>query len=265
MIRSPAVVPGNRRPLSFSVHGLAALTLVAVACVLSVARAQAVDPTVQVRYDAALGHFLTGPEGMTLYVFGRDEDGVSNCYDACATAWPPLLADQVAINPLSVPGSFSLIERTDGGMQVAYEGRPLYYWASDASPGDTTGQGVNDVWWVANLAPVVRFAETDAGTVLVGPTGMTLYTFDPDGENMSNCTGGCAFNWPPLVGGYDPDNGYVPMAGEGVEGTLAVFARPDGGMQVTLDGRPLYYWIRDAVPGDATGDGVNDVWHVVPR
>lgn len=260
MNRSPAAL---HRSIALAI--LAACLVAVASSLTSVAHAQAVDPTVQVRYDAALGHFLTGPEGMTLYVFGRDEEGVSNCYDSCAAAWPPLLAEQLAINPLSVPGSFSLIERTDGGMQVAYNGWPLYYWASDARPGDTTGQGVNDVWWVANLDPVVSFAETAAGTVLVGPTGMTLYTFDPDGENASNCTGGCAFNWPPLMGGYDPDAGYAPTTGEGVDGTLTMFERPDGGMQLALDGRPLYYWIRDAVPGDTNGDGVNDVWHVVSR
>lgn len=262
MDRSPWTVRRHPSPAQLV---LLALAVYAVFAVLGAARAQAVDPTVQVRYDAELGHFLTGPDGRTLYIFGRDEAGKSNCDGGCATAWPPLLADQLAIAPLAVPGTFSLVERSDGTMQVAYNGRPLYYWQNDTQPGDTTGQGVNDVWWVANLEPVVRFAQTPSGTLLVGPTGMTLYTFDPDDENVSNCTGGCAFNWPPLVGGYDPEHGYAPMADGGVGGTLGLTARPDGGMQVTLDGQPLYYWIHDAVPGDATGDGVNDVWHVVPQ
>src|SRR5690606_5255072 len=119
MNRSPAVAPSIRRPVSFATLAFAALAFVTVACMLSAARAQSVDPAVQVRFDSEVGHSRTGPEGMTVYGFGRDEEGVSNCYDACATAWPLLHAPQVAINPLSAPGSFSLIERTDGGMQVA--------------------------------------------------------------------------------------------------------------------------------------------------
>ena len=41
------------------------------------------------------------------------------------------------------------ITRSDGTMQVTYNGWPLYYWAQDKAPGDTTGQGVNKVWWVS--------------------------------------------------------------------------------------------------------------------
>lgn len=44
------------------------------------------------------------------------------------------------------------ITRTDGSTQVTYNGWPLYFWAEDSAPGDTTGQGVNDVWWVVDAA-----------------------------------------------------------------------------------------------------------------
>lgn len=241
----------------------AALALLAL-LIASAAFAQAADPTVQVRYDAQLGHFLTGPDGMTLYYFGNDSEGVSNCTGGCLESWPPLMADAVTASPLAIPGAFSLIER-DQGMQVAYNGMPLYYFARDGAPGDTNGQNVGDVWWVANLEPVVQLLETAQGNILVGPTGMTLYIFDNDEEGMSNCAGGCATNWPPLMGGYDPANGYDVMQVDGVEGTLGLIERADseGGMQVTLDGMPLYYWIRDLVPGDTTGDGVGDNWHIV--
>ena len=241
---------------------LVALALAALLLV-SAASAQAADPTVQVRYDAALGHYLTGPDGMTLYYFGNDEPGVSNCTGGCLENWPPLMADAVTVNPLAVPGEVSLIER-DEGMQVAYNGMPLYYWANDAAPGDTSGQNVGNVWWVANLEPAVQWLPLESGNVLVGPTGMTLYTFDNDEAGVSNCSGGCAANWPPLMGGYDPENGYDVMQVEGV-GELGLIPREDssGGMQVTLDGMPLYYWIRDSVPGQTSGDGVGGNWHIV--
>jgi len=240
--------------------------LIAALALAAAALAQAADPVVQVRYDAQLGHVLTDAQGMTLYVFSNDESGVSNCSGGCAEAWPPLTveSESVPVAPLAIPGEFGTTERDDGSLQVTYNGWPLYGWQNDAAPGDTTGQAVNDVWWVANLNPVVRVAEhPEHGPILVGPTGMTLYLFANDEMGVSNCSGGCATNWPPLVGGFDVAAGVLPMAGDGADGELALIERDDGGMQVTYGGTPLYYWIRDGVPGDATGQNVGEVWFVV--
>ncbi|MCV2866403.1 hypothetical protein [Defluviimonas sp. WL0075] len=89
--------------------------------------------------------YFTDAQNMTLYTFDKDEAGVSNCYDACAENWPPLLADDGA----SLPEGFELIARTDGTMQVAYQGQPLYLWIKDENPGDMTGDGVKGVWHTA--------------------------------------------------------------------------------------------------------------------
>jgi predicted lipoprotein with Yx(FWY)xxD motif len=94
--------------------------------------------------ETSLGTVLADADGMTLYIFDRDEPGVSNCYDNCAINWPPLIATEGAM----AEGMYSLVTRTDGTMQWAYEGMPLYYWKNDAAPGDTTGDGVGDVWHV---------------------------------------------------------------------------------------------------------------------
>jgi predicted lipoprotein with Yx(FWY)xxD motif len=91
-----------------------------------------------------LGEILTDANGMTLYVFDKDEPGVSNCYDTCAEKWPPLLASEGAM----AEGDFTLVERNDGTMQWAYDGMPLYGWVNDVNPGDTTGDGVGGVWHV---------------------------------------------------------------------------------------------------------------------
>ena len=82
---------------------------------------------------------------MTLYIFDKDSDGKSVCYDKCAANWPPLLADDGA----KAEDDFGLAQRTDGQMQWTYYGKPLYLWVKDTKPGDTTGDGVNDVWHVA--------------------------------------------------------------------------------------------------------------------
>jgi predicted lipoprotein with Yx(FWY)xxD motif len=86
---------------------------------------------------------LVGPNGMTLYVFDKDADGKSMCNGKCAENWPPLMAKG------SASGDYSVITRDDGGKQVAYKGKPLYYWVKDQKPGDKTGDGVNNVWHLA--------------------------------------------------------------------------------------------------------------------
>ncbi len=88
---------------------------------------------------------LTDAGGMTLYIFDKDEPGVSNCYDGCAQKWPPLFADETA----QAEGDFSIVERTDGTKMWAYKEMPLYYWVDDKAPGDITGDGVGGVWHLA--------------------------------------------------------------------------------------------------------------------
>jgi len=95
--------------------------------------------------DSAKGAILTDAGGMSLYTFDNDAASVSNCYDACAVNWPPLLADDMA----AAQGDYGVIERTDGTRQWTYKGQPLYTWIKDAAPGDITGDGVKGVWHLA--------------------------------------------------------------------------------------------------------------------
>jgi predicted lipoprotein with Yx(FWY)xxD motif len=95
--------------------------------------------------DTAKGEILTDAKGMTLYTFDKDAKGVSNCYDDCATKWPPLMAAADA----AADGDYTHVARKDGSMQWAYDGRPLYLWQKDKKPGDVTGDGVGGVWHVA--------------------------------------------------------------------------------------------------------------------
>ena len=95
--------------------------------------------------ETPLGTVLTDANGMTLYTFDKDVDGVSACYEKCAVNWPPLLAPEGA----EADDDFGLTERSDGTMQWTYYGMPLYLWIKDANPGDTTGDGVGGVWHAA--------------------------------------------------------------------------------------------------------------------
>lgn len=108
--------------------------------------------TVQVTTHPEYGVILTDDEGMTLYLFTQDSEGESTCYDDCAEAWPPLTVEGSVSVPDGLPGEVGTTERRDGSMQVTYNGMPLYYFANDQQPGDATGQGANDVWFVVHPA-----------------------------------------------------------------------------------------------------------------
>lgn len=107
-------------------------------------------PIIQVRSDPEFDDILVDGEGMTLYNFDADEQGAgeSSCYDDCAEAWPPLTVEDSPTVGDGVTANITTFEREDGELQVAANGWPVYYFASDENPGDSNGQGVNDVWWV---------------------------------------------------------------------------------------------------------------------
>jgi predicted lipoprotein with Yx(FWY)xxD motif len=104
--------------------------------------------TVMVSNNSELGDFLVDSEGMTLYLFTNDEPGVSNCTGGCLSNWPPLLVEGDPVAGEGVTGTLDVITLADGTMQVTYDDMPLYYYIQDVNAGDTTGQGVGDVWFV---------------------------------------------------------------------------------------------------------------------
>lgn len=96
-----------------------------------------------------LGEILVDDEGTTLYLFTPDAQGESTCYDDCEVNWPPLTDGAEAGSGVdaAMVGSTT---RSDGSEQVTYNGWPLYYFAGDVAPGETNGQGINDVWFVVS-------------------------------------------------------------------------------------------------------------------
>ena len=109
-----------------------------------------VSPVVQVSLSSTLGKYLVGSNGMTLYMYAKDTQNVSNCVGGCSLNWPPY---SPAINEPLIPGDgitgkLSAITRADGSTQLTYKGIPLYFWINDKKVGDTTGQGIADAWSV---------------------------------------------------------------------------------------------------------------------
>jgi predicted lipoprotein with Yx(FWY)xxD motif len=120
------------------------------------ASAPATSLTIASTNDPTLGAYLTGQNGMTLYVYGRDAAGLSICSLDCATTWPPLSAATGATitGPSGATGAFSTIVRSDGISQVTYADMPLYYFSGDSAAGDTKGAGKDGAWFVAPLSAV---------------------------------------------------------------------------------------------------------------
>lgn len=118
---------------------------VAAAVMLSTLAAAA---TVEIKTKEDIGNYLTDENGMTLYLFKKDTPGKSACTGPCVAKWPLFTADSVTVPEGVKAADFGEINRPDGKKQTTYKGLPLYYFYMDVRAGDTTGQGVNNVWFV---------------------------------------------------------------------------------------------------------------------
>ena len=210
-------------------------------------------------------------EGFTLYTFDKDPLDDSACVDECINIWPPLLADSgaVAMPPLNI------ITASNGNSQWAYKSKPLYFFKNDGAAGDINGDDVKDVWHVATQEPAIQ-RTTDNGRSLsatgkinalipveesttefnvtsIDKDGFSLYIFDNDSVENSNCEDQCLVNWP----------AFVPNEEDVAIGNFTIFERSDGIKQWAHKGMPLYFFKNDTARGDINGDNVLDIWHLI--
>ena len=231
--------------------------------------------------ETAIGRVLVaGENNRTLYTFANDRVGVSNCEGNCASLWPPLMADanqQAGLDELranssvgSVGRGLGVIARTDTQLQWTLNGMPLYFYSGDAAAGETNGENIDGVWFVARPFPVeLGDSANFNGPLLRGSgsinsglddpalrtsifEGHTLYTFALDIGGFSDCNTGCVEDWPPLFA----DRGAV-----GADG-FTVITRNSGAAQWAFNNQPLYFFIGDSQPGDVFGNGAGAVWFV---
>lgn len=106
---------------------------------------------------------------------------------------------------------------------------------------------------VALMATAVQAQPVVRGGVLADATGRTLYVFDKDTANTSNCAGGCLAAWPAFAA-------KPAAAAQGEFGLIDA----NGTRQWTVKGKPLYYFAGDTSPGERNGEGSGGVWHTVP-
>jgi len=218
---------------------------------------------------------------LTLYVFDADAPGTSACTSqVCITNWPPLIADSNA----NAVAPFTLITRADGNKQWALRDKPLYFFLGDTQPGDVKGDGVNKVWHVAGYAPVdlnrasqnandgeyliavgkppvgmpLNGGNTDFAAQYLDRDGYSLYFFDPDAPDQSNCSGNCLVAWPPLLAD----------ANDEAEAPYSIITRSMGGSatarQWAYQGRPLYFYTGDTAAGQTAGKNIPN-WHLARR
>jgi len=99
-----------------------------------------------------LGKILVDGQGKTLYLFEKDKSTSSTCDGACAGAWPPLTTSgKPSAGTGVIASKLGTTKRNDGTTEVTYNGHPLYTYAGDGAPGQTSGQGLDDYgaeWYV---------------------------------------------------------------------------------------------------------------------
>ena len=127
-----------------------------LAALFGVAAVQA-NPTIET--NGVLGN----RDGRTLYTFDKDSAGKSNCSGGCAAAWPAFTVGNASL----AGGDFSIVVRDDGTQQWALQGKPLYFFAGDARPGDINGDNQGGVWHALRSAPK-KAARNDSASSSAG-------------------------------------------------------------------------------------------------
>ena len=168
-----------------------------------------------------------------------DGDGVSDSLDQCPNT--------AAGSSVDANGCVILDSDNDGVLDSAD------LCSNTAADALVDANGCEIIIYVNEVASINDILAGGAGS---SQPGLTLYVFDNDPVNggVSNCNGGCATNWPPLLVGDGVPSGVSD---------LSIVVRADGSEQVAYNGRPLYYFIADSAVGDTNGDGAGGVWHTV--
>jgi predicted lipoprotein with Yx(FWY)xxD motif len=138
--------------------------------------------------DSDLGTILVDSNGRTLYLFEADTGGKSTCNGQCAQVWPPFIAKgKVTAGAGADASKLGTTKRTDGSLQVTYNGLPLYYYVTDSKPGDTTGNNVDQFGaeWYAVTPAGVKVSDSGSSA---GTTSGT--SSDSSGSSGSSGSGG---------------------------------------------------------------------------
>jgi predicted lipoprotein with Yx(FWY)xxD motif len=246
--------PGDNRGVSVPMPGVWPVVNTS-----TIAAPAAPSATIKISENNPYGKILTDQNGRTLYFFSRDTKGTSVCLDGCVTAWPIFYSETIVVAAGLDVADFTTITRTDGAKQTVYKGFPLYYFNQDAQVGETKGENINKIWFVAKPDYSVFYEKAqlvgaDAKSYIANYTlanyvegqeetfymtdakGRTIYTFRVDKNGVNNF-GGDPATWP--VFSVDFNSLVVPSALDKADfGEIT----KDGNKQLTYKGWPLYYF-----------------------
>ncbi len=223
--------------------------------------------------DPVLGTILVDQNGSTLYVRLGETETSASCTGTCLRDWSPAPAPASGLSAQALQAAglshlatdLASFTRSDGAAQLSYQGQPLYTAVGDV-PGESRANGLDGVWYAANVTPLVRVvAHPVHGEILVGPNGRTLYVYadDRDEDVGYQCDEACSENFPPLVVSH---RSFLPLGAPQPTALASLDRAADSWrvdrVQVMFEGQPLYYWSRDTKPGDVNGDGIAGLWRV---
>lgn len=236
---------------------------------------------VKLSSNTTLGSVLVDGEGNSLYFFSKDTKETSNCNDGCLASWPIFYDATINVGEGLDINDFSTITRADGAKQTTYKNWPLYYFANDNTAGDTNGDAVGGVWFIAKPDYSLMYANAQLvgndgknylgdytegegeTSYFVSLSGRTMYSFINDANNTNNFTAsdfGNNGSWPIVEITLDQIPSTLSSANFG---TIDVF----GKTQLTYKGWPLYYFGADTERGDNKGVSVPNpgVWPIVNK
>jgi predicted lipoprotein with Yx(FWY)xxD motif len=150
LVAAGAIVAGAAGYVAIAKWGATSDQPAAPAAGASVAATSLSGPNLATR-QTPLGLVATS-DGFTVYEYTKDTNkpSASNCSGSCATSWPPVLASDTPWLKGVAADKVGTVDRPDGTKQLTLNGWPLYRYAKDAQPGDTTGNGVGGTWKALN-------------------------------------------------------------------------------------------------------------------
>jgi predicted lipoprotein with Yx(FWY)xxD motif len=229
-------------------------------------------PDVVAQVSPFVGVYLTDATGRTLYTHGGDLAGdcehppQSGCVDECLVSWPPFHAGARVLGENLNDADFGVIEHPAAGLQTTYKGWPLYYYKSDLTLGQMTGQGKGKIWHIAEAdLPAVTIMKSGMLRYLADASGHTLYVSaddqagSVDSDPVSNCKSTCLQTFE----AFHPKNFSVVTVLE--SSSFQVFARKGmGGLQLAYKGQPLYRAATDVKSGDMNGTAMTGFTAAIP-
>jgi predicted lipoprotein with Yx(FWY)xxD motif len=211
--------------------------------------------------------FLTDELGQPLYMFVGDvtRSNESACLYDCAHEWPPFDVEIAHPSAELDPQEVSRFHRQDGRWQTTFKGHPLYYRAVETGIHVVSGDAVDGRWFVARdylafMSTARTFAPEGGGVsyaFLTDGFGRTLYVCLDDkpstatSEAVSSCDPACTAKRPVFPASETTRTALLPSVIDPAE--LRELLRPDGVVQLTYRGWPLYYFSDDIRAGSTEG------------